>query len=159
MREGSEVSGICGPLVQDPVPEGSPLNLVIYIYLRIFAYSSNILNTSFAPMVWMLVSGTWQNLRFFRRSSSLRERDPVMNLICSTHQPWSCIVSPRVLRRDSYWFSVRDLVRMRYWSVISLILSNSRIQKMTVFDPVGGRNVMSSGLSRQNLVWDIVSLF
>ena len=51
MREGSEVSGICGPLVQDPVPEGPPLNLVIYMYLRIFAYSSNILNTSFAPMV------------------------------------------------------------------------------------------------------------
>ena len=30
---------------------------------------------------------------------------------------------------------------------------------MTVFDSVGGRNTMPPGLSRQNLVWGIVSLF
>ena len=30
---------------------------------------------------------------------------------------------------------------------------------MPAFDSVGGRNAMPSGLSRQNLVWDIVSLF
>jgi hypothetical protein len=140
MREGAEASGICGPSVEDPVPEELPLNLVLYMHLRIFAYSSNILKASFDPMVSMLASGTWKNLRFFRRSSSLRERDPAMKLICSTRQPWHCIVSSRALRRDAYWFSARDLVRMRYWSVISLILLNSRMQKMPAFDSVGGRN-------------------
>ena len=30
---------------------------------------------------------------------------------------------------------------------------------MPAFDSVGGRNAMPSGLSRQNLVWAIVSLF
>ena len=30
---------------------------------------------------------------------------------------------------------------------------------MPTFDSVGGRNAMPSGLSRQNLVWAIVSLF
>ena len=144
MREGAEASGICGPSVEDPVPEEPPQNLVICMHLRIFAHSSNILMASFDPMVSMLASGTWKNLRFFRRSSSLRERDPSMNLICSTRHPWRCIVVPRSLRRDAYWFSVRDLVRVRYWSVISLILLNSRMQKMSVFDTVGGRNTMSS---------------
>ena len=81
-----------------------------------------------------------------------------MKLICSTRQPWRCIVSPRALRRDAYWFSARDLARMRYWSVISLILLNSRMQKMPAFDSVGGRNAMPAGLSRQNLVCAIVSL-
>ena len=128
------------------------------MHLRIFAYSSNIFMASLDPMTSMFASGTWKNSMFFRRSSSLRERDPSMKLIGSTHQPWLCIVSPRALRRDTYWFSPRDLTRMRYWSVISLILLNSRMQKMPVFDSVGGRNTMTSGLSRQNLVWDIVSL-
>ena len=45
-----------------------PLNLVLYMHLRIFAYSSNILMASFEPMDSMLASGTWQNLRFFLRS-------------------------------------------------------------------------------------------
>ena len=43
--------------------------------------------------------------------------------------------------------------------MMSLILLNSRMQKMPAFDSVGGRNTMTSGLSRQNLVWDIFSLF
>ena len=65
MREGVEVLGICGSSVGDPVPEEPPLNLVLlYIHLRIFAYSSNILMTSLDPMVSMLVSGTWKNSRF-----------------------------------------------------------------------------------------------
>ena len=57
MREGAEVSGIFVPSVEDPVP-GPPLNLVLYMYLRMFAYSSNILNASFDPIVSILASGT-----------------------------------------------------------------------------------------------------
>ncbi len=34
IREGAEVSGICGPSVEDPVPEESPLNLVLYMHLN-----------------------------------------------------------------------------------------------------------------------------
>jgi hypothetical protein len=144
VREGTDTSGICGPSVEDPVPEEPPLNLVLYMHLRIFVYSSNIFMVSLDPMDSLLASGTWKISRFFRRSSSLRERDPVMKLIWSTRQPCRCIVSPRALRRDTYWLSVRDLARMRYWSVISLILLNSSMQKMSVFDSVGGRNTMSS---------------
>ena len=80
-----------------------------------------------------------------------------MNLICSTCHPCRC-VPPRTLRRDSYWFSSRDLVRVRYWSMTSLIRLNSRMQNMTVFVSVGGRNAMSSGINRQNLVCAIASL-
>ncbi len=58
MREGAEVSGIFGPSVEDPVPEGPPLYLVLYMHLRLFAYSSNILNANFDPMASILVSGT-----------------------------------------------------------------------------------------------------
>jgi hypothetical protein len=58
MRGGVEDSGICGPSVEDLVPKEPSLNLVLYMYLRIFAYSSNILKTSFDPMDSMLASGT-----------------------------------------------------------------------------------------------------
>jgi hypothetical protein len=124
-----------------------------------FTYSSNNLMTNFDPMVSVFVSGTWKNIRFLRRSSSSRERDPGIKLICSTCHPWCCNVSQRVLRRDSYWFSVRDLTRVRYWSVTSLIRLNSRMKKMSVLVSVDGRTVMSSGLSHQNLSCVIVSLF
>ena len=43
-----------------------------------------------------------------------KETYPAMKLICSTCHPWRCNVSPRALRRDSYWFSARDLARVRY---------------------------------------------
>ncbi len=58
MREGEVVSGTFGPLVEDPVPEGPPLYLVLYMLLRMFAYSSNILNANFEPMTSILASGT-----------------------------------------------------------------------------------------------------
>ena len=58
MREGAEASGICGPSVEDPVPEEPPLNPVLYMHLKIFAYSSNIFMVSFDPMASMLASGT-----------------------------------------------------------------------------------------------------
>ena len=66
---------------EDPIPEESPLNLVLYMYamyLRIFVYSSNILIVDFDPMARMgsmMDYGTWENLRFFLRSCSLRERE------------------------------------------------------------------------------------
>ena len=43
---------------EDPVPEESPLNLILYMHLRIFAYLSNDLMVSFDPMDSMLASGT-----------------------------------------------------------------------------------------------------
>ena len=60
MREGVEVLGKCGSSVEDPVPEEPPLNLVLCMHLRIFAYSSNIFMASLDPMASMLVSGTWK---------------------------------------------------------------------------------------------------
>ena len=41
-----------------------PLNLVLYIHLRIFAYTSNALIASFEYMELMLASGTLKNLVF-----------------------------------------------------------------------------------------------
>ncbi len=60
MREGVESSGVCGPSVEDLVPEEPPLNLVAYMYLRIFVYSSNIFMVSLDQMVSILASGTWK---------------------------------------------------------------------------------------------------
>jgi hypothetical protein len=74
-----------------------------------------------------------------------------MKLICSTCHPWYCNVDPRACRRDSYWFSVRDRARMRYWSVISLMSLNSRMQNIPAFVLVGSRNANPSTLSLQNL--------
>ena len=130
MREGVGVSGIRWSSWEDPVLEGSPLNLVLYMHL---AYSSNILITNFDPMDSMLTSGTWKNLRFFLKSCSLRDRDPGTKLLCFTCHPWCCNVAPRARRRDAYWFSARDRARMRYWSVTSIMYLNSRIQSMSVF--------------------------
>ena len=42
----------------------SPLNLVLYMHLRIFAYTSNTLITSFEYMELILASGTLNNFRF-----------------------------------------------------------------------------------------------
>ena len=59
-----EVLGVGGSSVEDLVPEEPPLNLVLYMHLRIFAYSSNIRMASFDPMVSMLASVTWKISRF-----------------------------------------------------------------------------------------------
>ena len=61
-----------------------PLNLVLYMHLRIFAYTSNTLIASFEYMECMLASGTLKNFRFLLRSCLFTERAPVMKLICST---------------------------------------------------------------------------
>jgi hypothetical protein len=65
----------------------SRLNLVLYIHLRIFTYTSNTLITSFEYMDWMLASDTLKNFRFLLRSCFFTERAPVIKLICSTFQP------------------------------------------------------------------------
>ena len=44
-----------------------PLNLVLYMHLRIFAYTSNVLIASFEYMELMLASGTLKNLMFFAK--------------------------------------------------------------------------------------------
>ena len=64
-----------------------PLNLVLYMHLRIFAYTSNTLIASFEYMDWMLASGTLKNFRFLLRSCLFTDRVPVIKLICSTFQP------------------------------------------------------------------------
>ena len=46
----------------------SPLSLVLYMHLRIFAYTSNTLITSFEYMELMLAAGTLKNFRFLLKS-------------------------------------------------------------------------------------------
>ncbi len=65
-----------------------PMNLVIYMHLRIFAYTSNDLIASFEYMELILGSGTLKNFRFFLRSCLSTDRAPVIQLICSTFQTW-----------------------------------------------------------------------
>ena len=75
-----------------------------------------------------------------------------MKLICSTCHPWYCRVTPRVRLRDTYWSSVRDRARMRYWSVTSVMRLNSKMQSVPSFVSVDSRNTRTSGLRLQNLV-------
>jgi hypothetical protein len=66
-----EASGLVGP----------PLIPVLYMHLRIFAYTSNTLIASFEYMDCMLATGTLKNFKFLLRSYLFTERDPVMKLI------------------------------------------------------------------------------
>ena len=61
-----------------------PLNLVLYMHLRIFAYTSNALIASFEYMELILASGTLKNFRFLLRSRLSTDRASVIKLICST---------------------------------------------------------------------------
>ena len=63
-----------------------PLNLVLYIHMRIFAYTSNALIASFEYMELMLASGTLTNFRFLLKSRLSTDRAPVMKLTWSTFQ-------------------------------------------------------------------------
>jgi hypothetical protein len=134
-----------------------PLNLVLYMYLRIFAYTSNTKIASFECMELILVSGTLKNVRFLLRSCLSTDRAPVIELICSTFQPWRCITVLMTLRRDAYWFSGVLLTLMRYRSQTSDILLCSRIQKIPAVLPTGGRTAIPSGRIRHNLSFAIVS--
>jgi len=69
----------------------TPLNLVIYMHLRIFVYTSNTLIVSFEYMDWMLASGTLKNFRFLLRSYLFTDRVPVIKLTCSTFKSFLCI--------------------------------------------------------------------
>jgi hypothetical protein len=79
-----------------------PLKLVLYIPLRIFSYTSNVLIVSFECMELIPASGTLKNLRFLLRSCLSTDRATVIKVICSTFQPWHCITVLMTLRRDGY---------------------------------------------------------
>ncbi len=64
-----------------------PLNLVLYMHLRIFVYTSNTLIASLEYMDWTLSSGTLKNFKFLLRSCLFTDRATVIKLICSTFQP------------------------------------------------------------------------
>jgi hypothetical protein len=93
---------------------GPPLNLVIYMHLRIFAYTSNTLSANFEYMDCMLASDTLKNFRFLLRSCLFTERVPVMKLIYSTLQTSHCITTLMTLRRDAYWSSSVRFALVRY---------------------------------------------
>ncbi len=89
-----------------------PLNLVLYMHLRIFAYTSNVLIASFEYMELILDSGTPKNFMLLRKSCLSTDRSPVMKLTWSTFQ-----------------------------------LLCSRIQKVPVLLPVGGRTGIREGVN------------
>jgi hypothetical protein len=64
-----------------------PVNLILYIHLRILEYSSNIFMASFVRIDSKLASGTLKNFILFRKSLSFSDRVPAMKLICLTIQP------------------------------------------------------------------------
>ena len=83
---GVNTGGQLGRLKRPPTLFQPPLNLVIYMHLRIFAYTSNVLITSFEYMELILTSGTLKNFRFLLRSCLSTDRAPVIKLNCSTWQ-------------------------------------------------------------------------
>ena len=70
MREGVTEFGVVWASKEFPDLDEHPLNLLLYIHLRIFVYLSKIHVTSFEQMDTLLSSGTWKNLWFFLRSCS-----------------------------------------------------------------------------------------
>ena len=134
-----------------------PMNLVLYMHLRIFAYTSNTLIVSFEYMECMLVADTLKNFRFLMRSCLFTERAPVMKFTYSTFHPWRCIASLMVFRRDAYWSSAVRLALVRYRSQTSDILLCSRMQKTPVLLSTGGRTAIPSGCIRQNLTFTVTS--
>ena len=63
-----------------------PLNLVLYMHLRIFADTSNVLIASFEYMELILASGTPKNCILVRKSCLSTDLAPVMKLTWSTFQ-------------------------------------------------------------------------
>ncbi len=61
-----------------------PLNLVLYMHLKIFAYTSNVLIASFEYMELILSSGTPKNFILVLKSRLSTDRAPVMKLTWST---------------------------------------------------------------------------
>jgi hypothetical protein len=90
-----------------------PLNLVLYMHLRIFAYTSNVLIASFEYMELILASGTPKNFMLLRKSCLSTDRAPVMKLTWSTFQLCHWITVLMALRREAYWFSAVFLALTR----------------------------------------------
>jgi hypothetical protein len=109
----------------------------------------------------MVDSGTRKKFRFFLRSFSFTEGEPITKLICSNFHPCRCITCLRTFRRDTYWFSDIDLDLRRCWSVISDMCLYSRIQNTVgILSLISNwrQDRYSSGLTGQSLSFDIVSL-
>ncbi len=135
----------------------TPLNLVLYMHLRIFAYTSNTLIASLEYTESMLAAGTLKNFRFLLKSCLSTDRAPVMKLTCSTFHPRRCITVLIALRRDTYWASAVLLALMRYRSQTSDILLCSKIQKIPSLLSTGGRTAIPSGRIRQKRSFTTVS--
>ncbi len=132
----------------------SPLSLVLYMHLRIFAYTLNTLIASFEYMELMLASGTLKNFRFLLRSCLSTDRAPVIKLTCSTFQPWHCITVLITLRRDAYWFSAVLLTLMRYRSQASDILFFPRYKRSRPCYPRVGGPLLRPVASARNFPHD-----
>ncbi len=104
-----------------------PLNLVLYMPFRIFAYSSNILKTNFDLMQSMPVCGTLKQVRLSCKSPSSRDLAPAVKLFCFTVYTWNPIVRCRADFMGAYWVSDTCFARLTYWSVTQLMSLNSRM--------------------------------
>jgi hypothetical protein len=71
MRGGKGPFGTVSIWLWSPLCFGSPLNLILYIPFRIFAYSSNILKTNFDLMDSTPATGTLNQVRLSCKSFSL----------------------------------------------------------------------------------------
>ncbi len=91
----------------------SPLNLVLYMYLRLFAETSNVLITSFEYRELILSSGTPKNFILRLKSCLSIDLAPVMKLTWSTFQPCRWITVLMALQREAYWFSAVFLALTR----------------------------------------------
>jgi hypothetical protein len=83
------------------------------MYLRIFAYTSNVLIASFEYIELILASGTPKNFTLLWKSCLSSDRAPVMKLIWSTFQLCRWITVLMALWRETYWFSVVFLALTR----------------------------------------------
>jgi hypothetical protein len=90
-----------------------PLNLVLYMHLRTFAYTSNDLIASFEYMELILASGTLKNFILLLKSRLSIDRVPVMKLTWSTFHLCRWITVLMALRREAYWFSAVFLALTR----------------------------------------------
>ncbi len=97
-----------------PLSLGCPLNLVLYMPFRIFAYSSNILKANFDLMDSMPACGTLKKARLSCRSCSFRDLAPAMKLLLLTNHPWGPSVSSSADFIDAYWATAIFLARMTY---------------------------------------------
>ncbi len=110
-----------------------PLNLVLYMRLDIFAYTSNTLITGFEYMDWMVASGTLKNFRFLLRSCLFTEFVPVINLTWSTFQSWRCNFSLMV-------------PPVGFVLVLQCTFSSSEVPISEIWQPLMFQNAKDTGL-------------